>query len=41
MLKYFTNDDIISPLAHKKTVKNYNEKMKNAITLKEEIEPEK
>ena len=41
MLKYFTNDDIISPLAHKKTVKNYNEKMKNAITMKEEIEPEK
>ena len=41
MLKYFTNDDIISPLAHKKTVKNYNEKMKNATTMKEEIEPEK
>ena len=41
MLKYFTNDDIISPLAHKKTVKNYNEKMKNAITMKEEIKPEK
>ena len=41
MLKYFTNDDIISPLAHKKTVKNYNEKMKNAITMQEEIEPEK
>lgn len=31
MLKYFTKDDIISPLAHKKTVKDYNEKMKNAI----------
>lgn len=31
MLKYFTKDDIISPLAHKKTVKEYNEKMKNAI----------
>ena len=31
MLKRFTKDDIISPLAHKKTVKEYNEKMKNAI----------
>lgn len=31
MLKYFTKDDIISPLAHKKTVKDYNEKMKNAV----------
>lgn len=31
MLKYFTKDDIISPLAHKKTVNEYNEKMKNAI----------
>lgn len=41
MLKYFKIDDIISPLAHKKTVKNYNEKMKNAITTKGEIEPEK
>lgn len=32
MLKRFTNDDIISPLAHKKTVKNYNEKMKTIIS---------
>lgn len=31
MLKYFAKDDIISPLAHKKTVNEYNEKMKNAI----------
>ena len=31
MLKRFTKDDIISPLAHKRTVKEYNEKMKNAI----------
>lgn len=31
MLKYFTDDDIISPLAHKETVKAYKEKMKNAI----------
>ena len=28
MLKHFTADDIISPLAHKKTIKLYNEKMK-------------
>ncbi len=28
MLKTFTKDDIISPLAHKKTVKGYKEKMK-------------
>lgn len=31
MLKYFTKDDIISPLAHKETIKGYNEKMKDAI----------
>ena len=31
MLKYFTKEDIISPLAHKNTVKVYNDKMKNAI----------
>ena len=31
MLKRFTRDDIISPLAHKKTVKSYNEKMKSVI----------
>lgn len=31
MLKYFTNDDIISQLAHKKTVKSYNDKMKNIV----------
>lgn len=42
MLKRFTEDDIISPLAHKKTVKLYKEKMKDAIkdedsTNKEEI----
>lgn len=28
MLKSFTKDDIISPLAHKKTVKEYTKKMK-------------
>lgn len=42
MLKRFTEDDIISPLAHKKTVKLYKEKMKDVIkdedsTNKEEI----
>lgn len=31
MLKYFTQDDIISPLAHKETIRLYNEKMKKAI----------
>ena len=31
MLKRFTEDDIISPLAHKKTVKLYKEKMKTVI----------
>ena len=31
MLKRFTKDDIISPLAHKKTLKEYKEKMKEAI----------
>ena len=31
MLKYFTKEDIISPLAHKNTVKVYYDKMKNAI----------
>ena len=31
MLKRFTKDDIISPLAHKKTIKAYNEKMKTTI----------
>lgn len=42
MLKYFTKDDIISPLAHKETVKEYNDKMKNAIKdNKDNIEAEK
>ena len=35
MLKRSTKDDIISPLAHKKTIKIYKEKMKEVI--KEEI----
>ena len=41
MLKLFTNDDIISPLAHKKTVKSYNEKMKETIKNKDYVQEEK
>lgn len=42
MLKRFTSDDIISPLAHKKTVKSYNEKMKTIINENsDKIEGEK
>lgn len=37
----FLNDDIISPIAHKGTVKLYNEKMNNAIQKKENLEQEK
>lgn len=37
----FLNDDIISPIAHKETIKLYNEKMNNAIKNNEEIEEEK
>lgn len=37
----FLNDDIVSPLAHKETIKLYNERMNNAIVNKEEIQEEK
>lgn len=37
----FLSDDIISPIAHKGTIKLYNEKMNNAINNKEEIQEEK
>lgn len=37
----FLNDDIISPIAHKETIKLYNEKMNNAINDKKEIQEEK
>ena len=37
MLKRFTYDDIISPLAQKKTVKNYNEKMKTIINQNNDV----
>lgn len=32
MLKHFTNDGIISPLVHKKTLRNYKEEMKEVIS---------
>ena len=38
---YFLNDDIISPIAHKETIRLYNEKMNNAINNKEVIHDEK
>jgi hypothetical protein len=42
MLKRFTEDDIISPLAHKKTVKLYKEKMNEVIKKdKSDIKEEK
>lgn len=41
ILKNFKRDDIISPLAHKTTIKLYNEKMNKAIENKESISDEK
>ena len=41
MLKRFTKDDIISPLAHKKTVKLYKDKMKTVIKEENSGENEK
>lgn len=41
MLKRFTSDGILSPLAHKKTLKDYKEKMKEAIENKIEDNHEK
>lgn len=38
---YFLNDDIISPVAHKETIKLYNEKLINAINKKEDVQEEK
>ena len=37
----FLSDDIISPIAHKETIKLYNERMNNAINTKENIQEEK
>lgn len=41
ILKRFTKDGIISPLAHKNTIKNYKESMKAFINDKENINNEK
>ena len=41
LYREFLNDDIISPIAHKGTIKLYNEKMNNAINNNEEIQEEK
>ena len=38
---HFLNDDIISPVAHKETIKLYNEKLNNAINKKEDVQEEK
>ena len=37
----FLNDDIISPIAHKGTIRLYNEKMNNSIKNKDNIQEEK
>lgn len=41
LYREFLNDDIISPIAHKETIKLYNERMNNAINGNEEIKNEK
>ena len=41
LYKGFLSDDIISPIAHKGTIKLYNEKMNNAISSNEDIQEEK
>ncbi len=41
LYREFLYDDIISPIAHKETIKLYNEKMNNAINNKEEVQEEK
>lgn len=41
LYREFLNDDIISPIAHKETIKLYNEKMNNSINSNEEIKQEK
>ena len=40
LYKAFLGDDIISPIAHKGTIKLYNEKMNNAINKKENSKKE-
>lgn len=41
LYREFLNDDIISPIAHKGTIKLYNEKMNKTINNKENIQKEK
>lgn len=41
LYKKFLNDDIVSPIAHKGTIKLYNEKMSNAINSGTKIQEEK
>lgn len=41
LYRSFLNDDIISPIAHKETIKLYSEKMNDAINNKEKIQEEK
>lgn len=41
LYREFLSDDIISPIAHKGTIKLYNEKMNKAIDNKEKIQEEK
>lgn len=41
LYEYFLNDDIISPIAHKGTIKLYNEKMSNAIENNQQLQEEK
>ena len=41
LYKVFLSDDIISPIAHKGTIKLYNEKMNNAINNNDVIKEEK
>lgn len=38
---HFLNDDIISPITHKETIKLYNERMNNVINNNEEMKEEK
>ena len=41
LYREFLNDDIISPISHKETVKLYNERMEKAINGEEKIQEEK
>ena len=41
LYREFLNDDIVSPIAHKETIRLYNEKMEKAIENKENVSEEK